>query len=177
VLARIHAVAAPGLRQWSAAKELGLTRLLVADVQRRFPSAGAIEPFLDSLVPTLSRSKGPYVQLIHNDFSARNVLRRPRASEVPVAEGLAVIDWDGAVLGPVERDLASFVSGFTSSRSEARASVATYQRHTGRAIDLELVDAFLKHQRLLKLCRRGLAAGRIDTSDWEGVLRGSMPGV
>jgi Phosphotransferase enzyme family len=169
VLARIHAVAAPGLRQWSAAKELGQTRLLVAEAQQRFPSVGGIEPFFDSLVATLSRSREPYLQLIHNDFSARNVLRRPSASEMHGPESLAVIDWDEAVLGPVERDLASFVSGFTSSRSEARASVATYQHHTGSAIDLELLDAFLKHQRLLKLCRRALAAGRMSPTDFEGV--------
>ena len=177
VLARVHAVAAPGLRQWSAAKELGQTRLLVAELRRRVPSAEAIEPVFESLAPTLSRSRGPYLQLIHNDFSARNVLRRPGAGDASAAESLAVIDWDRAVLGPVERDLASFVSGFTSSRSEARASIDTYQRHTGRAIDVELVNAFVGHQRLLKLCRRALAAGRIGASDFEGVLRSGTPGV
>ena len=159
VLARVHAIAAPGLRQWNAAKELGQTRLLLAEVRRRCPSAEAIEPLFDSLVPILSRSRGPYLQLIHNDFSARNILRRPAANDVSAAESLAVIDWDRAVLGPVERDLASFVSGFTSSRSEARAILAAYQRHTGRTIDLELVNAFVEYQRLLKLCRRALAAG------------------
>lgn len=90
-----------------------------------------------------------------------------------------MIDWGRALLGPREKDIASFLVGDLEVAKEDRAFIEQYQNKTGDRVDLELVNGFLQYRRLLKICRRVLRGekadvylDRIQTIDNEMNLRG-----
>ena len=159
-LAEIHLQALPIFSQWSPAKEIGKTRMLLDDLElRHSEAAAAIRPVFDQLAARLVHTARRHSQLIHNDFSAKNVLYNPTGFNAPVSEHLAVIDWDSAILGPPEKDIAAFLSWSLRRRQGLHAFLEAYQRKTGWTIDVELVNTLMQYQRLLKLCRRLLRGG------------------
>jgi aminoglycoside phosphotransferase (APT) family kinase protein len=156
-LSAIHQATLPAFPQWSAADEIGKTHLLVTFLGQHDPQAAdVIEPVFERLAARLLQHDYRSTTLIHNDFSAKNLLYRP--AEASAARRLAILDWDSAVLGPPEKDVATLLSGPLRRQIDQAELLQLYQRKTGRALDHQLVTTLVQYQRLVKLCRR-VAAG------------------
>ncbi len=159
----IHATDPGGLPAWSARVEMDKSRPLVEQVRRRSPAA---EPALLAVVTRLGQEfarREPAGQLIHNDFTARNLLCTSNSRVAGTGDArpavLNLIDWDSAVAGPVERDLAAFLSARLLDDDQVQGLLDQYGQGTGRRLDRSLVNSFISHQRLLKACRRFLVSG------------------
>ncbi len=161
VLAEIHRLSPSGLPHWDPQAECARSRPLVDDLDRRYPQANIGRVF-ERLAATLGQRAGRSMRLIHNDFSAKNILYRPDVFNAASPGPLAIIDWDSAVLGSPERDMASLLSGLAPRTGTAGDWIDLYQRRVGRPLDRDLVNAFVQYQRLLKVCRRALKVGMLD---------------
>lgn len=161
VLAEIHRMSPPGLPHWDPHTECAQSRALVHELDRRYPE-GAIGRIFERLATALGERAGRYTRLIHNDFSAKNVLYRPDVFNTASPGPLAIIDWDSAVLGPPERDVASLLSGLVPRASTFGDWIDMFERRVGWSLDRDLVNAFMQYQRLLKVCRRALRDGMFD---------------
>ena len=141
-LRSIHAAPLPDLPLWNPRAELAQSRSLIRPLRSCAPAAGdALERGLDALSVELTWSPAHPRVLVHNDFSSKNLIWNTRAKR------LAVIDWDRAVLGPVERDVASMFAVFGTS--------------PWRHVDMAHVNWITSHQKLLKSARRALAAAHL----------------
>jgi hypothetical protein len=170
VLAEIHCAPAPALPRWDPVAELTQTRLLVSALRQSCPAAAAdIEPSFERLADRLTRPRPSHRHLVHNDFSFKNLLWQADGTSDEARGRLAVLDWDRAVLGPIERDLASVLSGLGGDAPRTSAWLASYQSRTGHQVDFALVEDLMKHQRLLKLGRRILKEVRPSESTLESL--------
>lgn len=145
-LRAIHSCPLPDLPLWDPEAELAQTRALIRPLRDCAPAAAdTLEHGLDALRLGLTWSPAHPRFLVHNDLSARNLIWSIERQQ------LAVVDWDRAVLGPVERDLASLLSALGSSERRPLLS------DQAQAVDLALIDWVRAHQKLLKSARRALS--------------------
>lgn len=157
LLTELHRVSLPGLPRWSPYREIGALSTLADLLKIRAPGiAAAVQPLVEMISDDLVERNRPGAQAIHNSFSAKHLLYHPGRAG---ARKLAVLDWESAALGPPEKDIASFLAGFSEGEEEARSFVEQYYGKGGIELDLKLVHRFIQSRRLTKACRKILRGG------------------
>ena len=129
-----------------------------------------IAPLFNQLSGCLTDSVDIYTHTIHNSFSPKHILYQADGSP-PLRFGkLTIIDWDSAVLGPPEKDLASFLSGFSQGNEEIQSFIQLYERRTNCKVNRRLLHAFFQYRQLLKIGRSITRNG--DTDETVNAVKG-----
>jgi Ser/Thr protein kinase RdoA (MazF antagonist) len=154
LLTGLHQTTLPGLPRWSPYKEIGALSALTDLLEIRAPGVAAVvQPMVEAIADDLIRRNQVNTQPIHHSFSAKHLLYYPDRGR---GRQLAVLDWDSAVLGPQEKDLASFLASFSKGQGEALFFIEQYRRKRISELDLKLIHRFIQARRLTKICRRFL---------------------
>lgn len=154
LLTDLHRTSLPGLPRWSPHREIGALSALTDLLEIRAPGiAAVVQPMVEAIADDLIQRNQTDTRPIHHSFSAKHLLYYPdRGGD----RQLAVLDWDSAALGPREKDLASFLAGFSEGEGEALFFIEQYRRKGGSELDLKLIHRFIQAKRLIKICRKVL---------------------
>lgn len=154
LLTELHQTTLPGLPRWSPHREIGALSALTDLLEIRAPGAAAfVQPMVEVIADDLIQKNQVHTRPIHHSFSAKHLLHYPDRGR---DRRLAVLDWDSAVLGPQEKDLASFLASFSEGEEEVLSFIAQYRRKRGSELDLKLIHRFIQARRLIKICRKVL---------------------
>jgi aminoglycoside/choline kinase family phosphotransferase len=155
-LLRMHAkVDVSGMPRYDEAflrRELEIMPEWFLDRHLGQPASGADRQVLEAAFAVLldSAQEQPHC-FVHRDFHSRNLLRMPRLE--PASSGLpgspGIIDFQGALIGPITYDLASLLRDCYIAWDEERVQgwVESYRQ---RLLDAHLIDARIDPDRFLR---------------------------
>lgn len=157
LLSEIHKTRPPLLPQWNPMDDINRMSSSLDYLEKRHPGESvAIRHIFENLCECFLQKVRAYDNMIHNDFSAKHILYDDDEKfDSFISERLALIDWDNAVLGPKEKDIGEFMSGsMFTEKEDYSIFLNLYQKRTGHAIDVDLVNGFIQYHSFLKVCRR-----------------------
>jgi len=153
-LQEIHRTTIPILPQWNPLREVARMRHLLRRLEISHPAIPfIIAPLLDQLSGRLTDGVDFHTKTIHNSFSPKHILYEAAGSPSLRLGRLTIIDWDSLVLGPPEKDLACFLSGFFQGSEEIQSFIRLYEWLANCKVNRGLLHGFFQYRRLLKICR------------------------
>jgi len=153
-LSLIHQTRTLDLPSWVPEIETRIMRSLLNHILKRASLASHfVRPLFDRITQNFAEKRQSYTYLIHNDFRAKHLLYDETQANSDSISKLSVIDWDSALLGPKEKDIALFLYSASKKVDAWRLFLRLYQEQFEDPLDLDFVNHLLQYRILIKRSR------------------------